>query len=214
MRISVFVLLFSVFSIFGLVAKYDAPNPDNAKLFMQEVIDDGKINIPKNKNNQENYNYFKDLAINKFAMSYMSAWSLGKHYKSLNAKLKDKYVSIITDYMVLFYADMFSKYYQSYIFKVVGAEQKGDEFFVNVLVKPKNNSKNQDSVINAIWRLKYSKDIKNFLLVDVSLNGVSVLLAQRSEFESSIRASNNSVADFIAKLEKKVNDTKKQKNIK
>ena len=213
MRISLFVLLFSVFSVFGLVAKYEVPNPENAKLFMQEVIDDGQINIPKKKSSQENYNYFKDLAIHKFAMSYMSAWSLGKHYKSLDAKLKDKYVSVITDYMVLFYADMFSKYYQSYIFKVVDAEQKGEEFFVNVLVKPKNNSKNQDSVINAVWRLKYSKDIKNFLLVDVSLNGVSVLLAQRSEFESAIKASNNSVADFITKLEKKVNDTKKQKNI-
>ena len=59
MRISLFVLLFSVFSVFGLVAKYEVPNPENAKLFMQEVIDDGQINIPKKKSSQENYNYFK-----------------------------------------------------------------------------------------------------------------------------------------------------------
>ena len=203
-----------MFFITNVFAIAQTPTVDSAKLFMQQVIDDGQVNLPKKTTNQENYDYFKDLAKNKFATSYMSAWSLGKHYKTLNPKLKDKYLNVITDYMFLFYADMFTKYYQSYIFKVVDAEQKGDEFFVNVMVKPKNNSKNQDSVINAIWRIKYSKDINNFLLVDVSLNNVSVLLAQRSEFESSIKANNNSVDAFMSALEKKVNDIKIQKNIK
>ena len=58
-------------------------------------------------------------------------------------------------------------------------------------------------VLNLIWKIYLDKN-KNFKILDVNIDGVSMLVTQRAEFMSVIKNNPNGVIGLIEAMKKKI----------
>ena len=188
-------------AVAGEVAKPNAENVTfteaDAKKFAEDLLKNIYNSLPTKSSPQEIYSYFATVTPNAFALSYMSIFSVGLYLKGAEDTLKEEYASLAKEYMILQYGSQFVSYYNNYNYHVDNVEQiYKNEFSVHIVVEPKNPASASDNVIDITWRIKYSDKEHKFYIIDIIVNNVSLLSAQRLTFEGKIKADPN--ASFTA----------------
>lgn len=137
---------------------------------------------------------------NVFAENVDFAWVarfvMGRFWREASESQKAHYLKEYQKFEILHYTSRFTDY-TSGAFKITGASDDGEgEFTVNMQIQPGDG---QDEPIMVNYRVRQENG--GFRIFDVSIEGVSMIATQRSEFGSVI--ANNGIDYLIDQLASK-----------
>ena len=172
----------------------------NSRLFI-ENLGNKVINTVADKNLDDKIREknFRKLYNEAFDNKYISKFVLGRHWKKIDEKTKKIFFTSFNDYLVMVYATKFKGWSGS--FKTTKSSQiKNNLYLVEMKLV---NSKDSPS-LKLDWRM-YLNSNNEFKILDVNIDGVSMLVTQRAEFISVIKNSPDGVMGLIKKMKIKTN---------
>ena len=186
---------FSFILLFPLSAISDE-NIGKSKVFIEKL---GKQVVEKVSNTNisdvERYNNFKQLYLSSFDNYYISRFVLGRYWKTIDKGIQKQFVDSFNKYIVATYAPKFKGWEGT--FKAV------DSLLENNYYNVKMNILNEDGpTLKMMWKMYLNKN-KEFKILDVNIDGVSMLVTQRAEFLSVIKNHPNGVVGLIDAMNKK-----------
>ena len=186
-----FVLIF----LYPFVS-YSDENLASSKVFVEKL---GKQVVEKVSNTEitelERYNNFKKLYLSSFDNYYISRFVLGRYWKTIDKSIQKKFVDSFNNYIVATYAPKFKGWEGT--FKAV------ESLFENNYYNVKMDILNKDGpTLKMMWKMYLNKN-KEFKILDVNIDGVSMLVTQRAEFLSVIKNHPNGVNGLIDAMNKK-----------
>ncbi|MCL2567347.1 MAG: ABC transporter substrate-binding protein [Alphaproteobacteria bacterium] len=190
----------------------DFPNTaDGAKSFVAYMLESVYTELPNKANNQDVFVYLSQITNEYFAFSYMATWTIGRDViKDVPEDQQQRYLVLAKEFMVLLYGEIFNTYYKQYTYTLGEVDQKsGNQFDVKMFVEPKiKDAKNQDTLLNVVWKVKYSTQENRFYIINVDVNGVLLLSSQQKQFKDMLRSQGNDFAKFLDVLGAKNMETK------
>ena len=134
--------------------------------------------------------YFDKSSIARFAM--------GRNWRNLDDAQKTAYENVFEEMIVLTYSQRLAQY-SGEDFKVLGQTVVNSrDTLVHTQIIP-SDSKGPKTAVD--WRVR-GQDAK-MKIVDVLVEGVSMSITQRSDFDASIQRNNGDIDKFIADLKAK-----------
>ena len=187
------------FFLFILLLPLSAISDENigkSKVFVEKL---GKEVVEKVSNTDisdiERYNNFKQLYLSSFDNYYISRFVLGRYWKTIDKGVQKKFVDSFNKYIVATYAPKFKGWEGT--FKAV------DSLLENNYYNVKMDILNEDGpTLKMMWKMYLNKN-KEFKILDVNIDGVSMLVTQRAEFLSVIKNHPNGVVGLIDAMNKK-----------
>ena len=191
-----FKKLFLVLVLFYPVISYSDENIGKSKMFVEKL---GKQVVEKVSNTeiteQERYNNFKTLYLSSFDNYYISRFVLGRYWKTIDKGIQKQFVDSFNNYIVATYAPKFKGWEGT--FKAV------ESLFENNYYNVKMDILNEDGpTLKMMWKIYINKN-EEFKILDVNIDGVSMLVTQRAEFLSVIKNHPNGVKGLIDAMDKK-----------
>ena len=191
-----------IFSLIILIPAlvFSNENLDKSKLFIeklgQEVM--GKVSNPSITDSQR-YNNFKNIYLAAFDNYYISRFVLGRHWKKIDKQIQNRFVKSFNDYVVATYAPKF-KGWEGEV-KAIDSNIENNHY--NVITDIINKD---GPILKLQWKMYLNKNQK-FKILDVNIDGVSMLVTQRAEFSSVIKNHPKGVAGLIDAMEAKTTET-------
>jgi len=125
---------------------------------------------------------FRRLLNEHFDMAAIAKFVLGRYWRSTNEVQRVEFQQRFVDFIVASYSVRFSEY-MAEGFKVTGSSvENGDTIAVHSKIDMPSSKD-----IQVDWRLRGSD--RNFAIVDIVVEGVSMGVTQRSQFASMIQSS-------------------------
>tara|TARA_X000000950_G_scaffold126937_1_gene158708 strand:- start:77 stop:673 length:597 start_codon:yes stop_codon:yes gene_type:complete len=192
--LNLFLITFSLLFFSNVTAD---SNAEGSKSFVEklgkEVIE--KVSDEKLTDSQRRSN-FRYLYLNAFDNFYISRFVLGRYWKRIDKSVKEEFIKTFNDYIVSTYAPKFKGWQGE--FKAVDALIEKNFYNVKMDVINKDGP-----VLKLIWKIYLDKN-KNFKILDVNIDGVSMLVTQRAEFMSVIKNNPDGVIGLIKAMKKKI----------
>ena len=192
--LNLFLIIFSLFLFSNASADSNAEGSKNfvEKLGKEviETVSDEKLSDSQRRSN------FRYLYLNAFDNFYISRFVLGRYWKRIDKTVKEEFVKTFNDYIVSTYAPKFKGWRGE--FKAVDALIEKNFYNVKMDVINKDGP-----VLKLIWKIYLDKN-KNFKILDVNIDGVSMLVTQRAEFMSVIKNNPDGVVGLIKAMKKKI----------
>ena len=150
---------------------------------------------------QELADRFRSLFIEGFDVPAIARRVLGRYWPRASGAERNEYLSLFEDYVVHIYASRFRQY-SGETFKAQDMRRGSAEYIVvaSELVSPDPAA----PPIRVDWLVANSG--KDYKIQDVIIEGVSMVVTQRSEFASVIRQRGGKVAGLIDALRQKTAD--------
>lgn len=126
----------------------------------------------------------EDMLRQNLDLETMGRFVLGPEWRKASAEQRTAYVDLFSEFVVRTYAQRLGGY-GGQQFEVDGTSQAGKN---DALVVTSITSNDGSPPVKAGWRVKTAKD-GSLKIVDVIVEGVSMLQTQRSEFDSVVRRS-------------------------
>ena len=169
---------------------------EQSKYFVENL---GKQVIEKvsnvNLSESERIVNFRNLYLDSFDNYYISRFVLGQYWKRLDSNMRKQFVESFNDYIVTTYAPKFKGW--------EGTFKATDSLLENNYYNVKMNVLNKDGpTLKFMWKIYLDKN-KNFKILDVNIDGVSMLVTQRAEFMSVIKNNPKGVIGLIEAMDKK-----------
>ena len=150
----------------------------------------GNEQISKNEKNDQ----FTNLVMSAIDLNLISQFVLSKTWKSATNEQKERYISAFKTYFINSYANKLDQYSNEKII-VNGAEEAGKYVIVDTNIVREGTDTLK---INLKWRLlKKNGDIK---IIDLNIEGISLVIAQREEFQSFLANNNGDLEALIEKI--------------
>tara|TARA_Y100001954_G_scaffold161354_1_gene171318 strand:+ start:18 stop:611 length:594 start_codon:yes stop_codon:yes gene_type:complete len=188
---------FLILSLFFIpILSFSDEKIEQSKYFVENL---GKQVIEKvsnvNLSESERIVNFRNLYLDSFDNYYISRFVLGQHWKRLDSSMRKQFVESFNDYIVTTYAPKFKGWEGT--FKAV------DSLLENNYYNVKMNVLNKDGpTLKFMWKIYLDKN-KNFKILDVNIDGVSMLVTQRAEFMSVIKNNPKGVIGLIEAMQRK-----------
>ena len=184
------------FILFIPLSAISDENIGKSKVFIEKL---GKQVVEKVSNTDisdvERYNNFKQLYLSSFDNYYISRFVLGRYWKTIDKGIQKQFVDSFNKYIVATYAPKFKGWEGT--FKAV------DSLLENNYYNVKMDILNEDGpTLKMMWKMYLNKN-KEFKILDVNIDGVSMLVTQRAEFLSVIKNHPNGVVGLIDAMNKK-----------
>ena len=192
MRIkNILILAFFVTSINSFaLASFEAEEK-----FVSDFADNA-ISILSNENlnaSQKNIQ-FTELVMSSIDMNLISKFVLSKYWKLATDEQKKAYLAAFKQYFISSYANKLDQYSGE---KVIIVSSNAAKKFV--IVKSNIVREGTDTLkIELDWRL-LSRDGQT-KIIDLSIEGISLIIAQREEFQSFLANNDNSLDALIDKI--------------
>ena len=146
--------------------------------------------VSKNEKNDQ----FTNLVMSAIDLNLISQFVLSKTWKSATDDQKERYISAFKTYFINSYANKLDQYSNEKII-VNGSEEAGKYIIVdtNILREGTDTLK-----INLKWRLlNKNGDIR---IIDLNIEGISLVIAQREEFQSFLANNDGNLETLIEKI--------------
>jgi phospholipid transport system substrate-binding protein len=128
-------------------------------------------------------------------LNLISKFVLSKAWKNATDDQKERYLKAFKTYFVNSYANKLNQYSGEKV-QIIGSEVKGKYTIVDSNIVREGTDTLQ---INLKWRiLNRGGDIK---IIDLNIEGISLIIAQREEFQSFLANNNFDLNKLITKLE-------------
>ena len=188
-KIIILVLSFSlintfVFANFEAEEKFVSNFADNAiSILGNESLDIDQKNLQ-----------FTDLVMSSIDMNLISKFVLSKYWKIASQEQRDVYIKAFEEYFISSYANKLDQYSGEKI--VIVSSDAAKKF---VIVKSNIVRDGADTLkIELDWRL-LTRDGQT-KIIDLSIEGISLIVAQREEFQSYLSNNDGDLDALINKL--------------
>ncbi len=175
--------------------------PDGAKRFIQSMGDQAiEVLSQKDVTLQQREDKFRGILSDGFAIPQIGQFVAGNYWKQANPEQQKEYLSIFSEWIVKTYAIRFGGYSGE---KFAVADTKVNEQDKDVFVATRIDRPAGKQPILASWRVREIAGKPK--IVDIQVDGVSMLVTHRSEFNSvgaqgGVAAIIDSLKGRIAKL--------------
>ena len=168
-----------------------------AESFIDEFSNEA-INILSNDSLDENKksNLFTSLVMNSIDLNLISKFVLSKAWKNATNDEKERYINAFKEYFVNSYSNKLNQYSGEKV-KISGSSEVGKYIIVESSVIKEGMDNLQ---INISWRV-IKKD-NEFKIIDLNIEGISLVIAQREEFQSFLLNNDFNLDLLISELEK------------
>ena len=192
MQIRKILILFLSFSLLNTFA---FANFKAEEKFVSNFADNA-INILGNESldaNQKNLQ-FTELVMSSIDMNLISKFVLSKYWKTASQEQKVAYLNAFEEYFISSYANKLDQYSGEKI--IIVSSDAAKKF---VIVKSNIVRDGADTLkIELDWRL-LTRDGQT-KIIDLSIEGISLIVAQREEFQSFLNNNNGDLDALINKL--------------
>jgi len=146
--------------------------------------------VSKNEKNDQ----FTNLVMSAIDLNLISQFVLSKTWKSATDDQKERYLSAFKTYFINSYANKLDQYSGEKII-VNGSEEAGKYVIVDTNIVREGTDTLK---INLKWRLlNKNGDIR---IIDLNIEGISLVIAQREEFQSFLANNDGNLETLIEKI--------------
>ena len=187
--------IFLFLLIFGLAAPTQAGEPtEQMKLTIDKMIDIlGNPDLQDPAKAEKRRKLLRDTASERFDWREMARRSLAKHWQQRTDEEKSEFVPLFTDLLEQAYMNRIENYSGDKV-SYDGEKVKGKYSLVKVRIYT-----SQQTNIPVVYRLR--KKDSQWLIYDISIEGVSLVKNYRKQFDSVILSS--SYEELVEKLKEK-----------
>lgn len=192
------ILLSLALALVLFLAPAHAAAPSDAAAFINDLLNKALKTLDnKQLSEEERAKTFRDLLDRDFDMPRISRFVLGPYWREASDQEKQQFQKLFEDYVVRSYATRFSEYSGEQV-KVTGSRPESE---TSTLVQSQVVRQNGPPA-KVDWRVR--KQDNDFKIVDVDVEGVSMVLTQREEFSSVIQKSGGTVSGLNKELQQKL----------
>lgn len=136
---------------------------------------------------------FRGLMVERFDLPLISRYVLGLHWRRASAEQRDEYSVLFEAFLVRIYSSRLGTY-GSETLLVKSARQGGKK---DTIVST-DIGKKGGPLVEVNWRVRNTDH--GYKVVDIIIEGISMVITQRDEFASVIRRSGGNLEGLLAKL--------------
>src|SRR5215510_296914 len=196
MRRSLLTSLFMLVSVVSLAAP-PVVNPADAVAFMNRLWDRA-VELLNNKTDAAlRQERFRQLFRAEFDCPGIARFVLGRYWREASEEEKQEFVRLFEDYVVFVYTARLSNF-GGETFKIRGSRSDGD----GVIVSTEIRSPGGASPLHIDWRLVTDNGV--YKINDVIVEGVSMMVTQRSEFASVVQRHGGQLRSLLTMMREKV----------
>lgn len=194
--------------IAALVATGLQPGParadefsDGAKKFIEILTSDAiSMLTVENISKTERSDRFRRLMNKNFAIKGIAKFVLGRQWRKATESEKEEYLQLFEDLLVATYADRFAKYSgEKLLVKKSEARGKSDALVHTIMIRVDGAKP-----LKVAWRVRGKAG--NYKIVDIMVEGISMVVTQKSEFASFIRQNGGSIGALLSELRKRIQE--------
>lgn len=164
-----------------------------AEQFVQSVGQDVVDTLKSTRaDSAERETRLRQVFVDAFATPTIARFVMGRHWRTLEDAEKQRYLEVFPGYVAAIYASRFADY-SGQVFQVVRSRPAGDN---DVFVETEIRGGRQNRPIAVGIRVR--KMSSGFKMIDVTVEGISLLVTKRDEFNTFL--SRQSVSDLIDRL--------------
>ena len=175
---------------------------EGAKNFIKAMTEDAiSMLTVKDIKRSERARRFRILMNKNFAIKGIAKFVLGRYWRKASEEQQEEYLRLFEDLMVVTYSDRFEKYSGEKLI-IKGAEIRGEKDAIvhTTMVKANNATK----PLKVAWRVRGKGE--TFTIIDVMVEGISIIMTQKSEFASFIKQNGGKLDALLKELKKRVQD--------
>ena len=189
------IKIFSVITFFIIINNVFASSLSAEKDFVSKFADSAIDILSDNEILEgEKNNKFTDLVMSAIDLNLISKFVLSKTWKNATDDQKERYIQAFKDYFINSYANKLDQYSGEQV-EVVDAEEAGKYVIVNSFIYREGTDTLK---INLKWRLlNRDNEIK---IIDLNIEGISLIIAQREEFQSFLANNEGDLEKLIEKI--------------
>lgn len=113
-----------------------------------------------------------------FAMDTIGRYVVGAHWEKMSAEQQSEYQTLFSEWTLRSYSTRLGGY-KDQEFEVLNAVDSGKK---DIFVRTRINQPNGGKPVNCAWRIRKVND--QYKIVDIDVEGISMLITQKREFES------------------------------
>jgi phospholipid transport system substrate-binding protein len=176
-------ILHTAVLILGLSLAQGATADSNAKAndpgaFIEKLAGQAiKVLSAPNGSMHDRESKFRDLLRDDFAMDQIGQFVAGSHWRRMSPAQRDAYQKLFAEWVLKTYSVRLGGY-SGERFQVIKSTPAGEK---DVIVYTRINKSGGDG-FNANWRVRQTGD--RYKIIDIYVEGVSMVITQRSEFDS------------------------------
>ena len=143
---------------------------------------------------------FRQILRSRFDLPTISRFVLGRYWGRADAEEQEEFVQLFEDYLVAVYGRRLG-HYVNHGLQFTGQRLSGANGDIEGAVVHSRIDLGNGPGVKLDWRLIRHED--GWQVIDILVEGVSLAMAQRSEFASVIRGGGGRVSGLLGKLRKK-----------
>ena len=188
-------IIFSIIILFALSINAQTSNYSNEEKFVSTFTEEA-ISILSNDsiNDSEKTKAFTSLVMSSIDLPLISKFVLARSWKESSDDQKQRYLIAFKDYFVNSYANKLDQYSGEKI-SIIDSEEAGKYVIVNSNIVREGTDTLK---INLKWRL-LNRD-GQIKIIDLNIEGISLIIAQREEFQSFLANNNYDLDKLIEKI--------------
>ncbi len=180
----------------GTVRAESVATAEDAAAFVRDFGDRGiAVLADRSLSDEERRDQFHVFFSSRFAVDAISRFALGKHWNKANEQERAEYRRVFEDYIVAIYARRLGNYAGETLKIGAGRLETPQAAAVNSRIL-----RSEGKPIDIVWRLRRRDG--SWRIVDIVVEGVSLAITQRSEFNAVIRSSGGNIKGLLARLRK------------
>ena len=144
---------------------------------------------------EERIRRFRVLLAERFDLPLISRYVLGIYWRRASAEQKDEYSVLFEDYLVNIYASAIGRYGGENL-SIKSSHSVGKDTIVRTEVHGP-----RIPTLKIDWRIR--GDAGNYKVVDIIVEGVSLVIIQRDQFASVIRRAGGDIEGLLLELREK-----------
>lgn len=174
---------------------------ERAQEFIDKVARDAISFISdEDLSKEEKIKEFEKLLSANFDMETIARFSLGRYWRQASEQQLEEYTALFKKMVLQVYSKRFNEY-NGQTLRVNGSQATGKrDVIVNSFIDNGDNSK-----ILIQWRVRQTED--GFKIVDIIVEGVSMVITQRSDFASVMQRGGGNVDVLINRLRERTRET-------
>jgi len=143
---------------------------------------------------------FRRLMNENFAIKGIAKFVIGRHWRKATESEKKEYLQLFEDLLVDTYADRFAKYSgEKLVVNKSEVRGKGDALVHTIMIRVDGAKP-----LKVTWRVRGKNGI--YKIVDIMVEGISMVVTQKSEFASFIQKNGGSLGPLLIELRKRIQD--------
>lgn len=132
-----------------------------------------------------------------FDVPLIASFVLGRYWQNASDSERRKFTAVYRDFMVRAYAQRFTEY-NGESFRITGQR---DESATSTVVSTEISPIISEPPVKVDWRVVGKG---GYRIIDIIVGGISMVLAQREEFASSLQRNGGDLASLIREMEVKL----------